>query len=85
MLCACSTAARKEKMKRQAMKKELDKLKGEFAKLKGMVQLTVALLNLQNHGTPTDDLAMHGRTSEGRTSTREREGWAQVVQRHGIR
>ena len=29
--------ARKEKAKRQAMKRELDNLKGEFAKLKGMV------------------------------------------------
>ena len=48
--------ARKEKMKRQAMKRELDKLKGEFAKLKGMVRLTVASLNLQNHGTPTEDI-----------------------------
>ena len=48
--------ARKEKVKRQAMKKELDELKGEFAKLKGMVRLTVALLNLQNHGTPTEDI-----------------------------
>ena len=27
------------------------------------------------------DLAMHGRTSEGRTSTREREGWAPAVLR----
>ena len=48
--------ARKEKMKRQAMKKELDNLKGEFAKLKGMVRLTIALLNCQNHGTPTKDI-----------------------------
>ena len=48
--------ARKEKMKRQAMKRELDELKGEFTKLKGMVHLTVALLNLQNHGTPTEDI-----------------------------
>ena len=48
--------ARKEKMKRQVMKKELDELKGEFAKLKGMVQLTIASLNLQNHGTPTKDI-----------------------------
>ena len=46
----------KEKVKRQAMKKELDELKGEFAKLKGMVCLTVASLNLQNHGTPTEDI-----------------------------
>ena len=45
----------KEKMKRQAMKKELDDLKGEFAKLKGMVRLTVVPLNLQNYGTPTED------------------------------
>ena len=48
--------ARKEKMMRQAMKRELDKLKEEFTKLKGMVCLTVALLNLQNHGTPTEDI-----------------------------
>ena len=48
--------ARKEKMKRQAMKRDLDELKGEFAKLKGMVRLTVALLNLQNHGTLTKDI-----------------------------
>ena len=38
------------------MKKELDELKGEFTKLKGMVRLTVASLNLQNHGTPTEDI-----------------------------
>ena len=48
--------ARKEKMKRQAMKRELDELKGEFTKLKGMVRLTVASLNLQNHGTLTEDI-----------------------------
>ena len=48
--------ARKEKTKRQVMKRELDELKGEFAKLKGMVCLTVASLNLQNHGTPTKDI-----------------------------
>ena len=52
---AALKVARKEKMKRQAMK-ELDKLKGEFAKLKGMIHLTIALLNLQNHGTPTEDI-----------------------------
>ena len=55
-MIATLKVARKEKMKRQAMKKELDKLKGEFAKLKGMVHLTVASLNLQNHGTPTEDI-----------------------------
>ena len=38
------------------MKKELDELKGEFTKLKGMVRLTIASLNLQNHGTPTEDI-----------------------------
>ena len=38
------------------MKRELDELKEEFAKLKGMVRLTVASLNLQNHGTPTEDI-----------------------------
>ena len=43
-------------MKRQAMKRELDELKGEFTKLKGMVRLTVASLNLQNHGTLTEDI-----------------------------
>ena len=48
--------AHKEKMKRQAMKRELDELKGEFAKLKGMVRLMVASLNLQNHGVLTEDI-----------------------------
>ena len=43
-------------MKRQVMKRELDELKGEFAKLKGMVRLTIASLNLQNHGTLTEDI-----------------------------
>ena len=37
-------------------KRELDELKEEFAKLKGMVHLTVASLNLQNHGTLTEDI-----------------------------
>ena len=55
-MIAALKVARKEKMKRQAMKRELDELKGEFAKLKGMVRLTVASLNLQNHGTPTEDI-----------------------------
>ena len=55
-MVAALKVAHKEKMKRQAMKRELDDLKGEFAKLKGMVRLTVALLNLQNHGTPTEDI-----------------------------
>ena len=55
MIAALKVAC-KEKMKRQMMKRELDKLKGEFAKLKGMVRLTVASLNLQNHGTPAEDI-----------------------------
>ena len=55
-MIAALKVARKEKVKRQVMKKELDELKGEFAKLKGMVRLTVASLNLQNHGTPTEDI-----------------------------
>ena len=43
-MVAALRVACKEKMKRQAMKRELDELKGEFAKLKGMVRLTVASL-----------------------------------------
>ena len=43
-------------MKRRAINRDLDKLRGEFAKLKGMVCLTIALLNLQNHRTPTKDI-----------------------------
>ena len=55
-MVAALKVACKEKMKRQVMKRELDELKGEFTKLKGMVYLTVASLNLQNHGTPTEDI-----------------------------
>ena len=55
-MVAALKVAHKEKMKRQAMKRDLDELKGEFPKLKGMVRLTVASLNLQNHGTPTEDI-----------------------------
>ena len=55
-MVAALKVARKEKMKRQAMKRELDNLKGEFTKLKGMVRLTIASLNLQNHGTPIEDI-----------------------------
>ena len=55
-MIAALKVARKEKAKRQVMRKELDKLKGEFAKLKGMVCLTITSLNLQNHGTPTEDI-----------------------------
>ena len=45
MITALKVACQ-EKRKRQAMKRGLDELKGEFAKLKGMVRLMVALLNL---------------------------------------
>ena len=55
-MIAALKVARKEKTKRQAMKRELDELKGEFAKLKGMVRLTVVSLNLQNHRTLTEDI-----------------------------
>ena len=55
-MVAALKVAHQEKKKRQAMKRELDKLKGEFAKLKGMVHLTVASLNLQNHRIPTKDI-----------------------------
>ena len=55
-MIAALKVAHKEKMKRQMMKRELDELKGEFAKLKGMVCLTIALLNLQNHRTLTEDI-----------------------------
>ena len=48
--------AHQEKRKRQVMKRELNGLKEEFAKLKGMVHLMVASLNLQNHGVPTEDI-----------------------------
>ena len=55
-MVAALKVAHKEKMKRQTMKRDLDELKGEFAKLKGMVHLTIASLNLQNHGTLTEDI-----------------------------
>ena len=55
-MIAALKVTRQEKRKRQAMKQELVELKGEFAKLKGMVCLTVALLNLQNHGVPSEDI-----------------------------
>ena len=38
------------------MKRELEELKGDFAKLKGMVRLAVASLNLQSNGFPTEDV-----------------------------
>ena len=54
MIAALKVACQ-EKRKRQVMKKELDGLK-EFAKLKEMVCLMVASLNLQKHGVSTEDI-----------------------------
>ena len=55
-MVAALKVARQEKRKRLVMKKELSELKEEFSKLKGMVRLAVALLNLQNNGFPTEDV-----------------------------
>ena len=55
-MVAALKVARQEKRKRQAMKRELEGLKGDFAKLKGMVRLAVASLNLQSNGFPTEDV-----------------------------
>ena len=55
MIAALKVACQ-EKRKRLAMKKELSELKEEFGKLKGMVCLAVASLNLQNNGFPTEDV-----------------------------
>ena len=55
-MVAALKVACQEKRKRQAMKRELGELKEEFAKLKGMVHLAVASLNLQNNGFPTEDV-----------------------------
>ena len=65
--------ARQEKKKRQAMKRELGELKEEFAKLKGMVYLTVALLNLQNNRFPTGDVQdiFNPQITEGSSSDEE--------------
>ena len=43
-----------EKKKRQTMRRELDELKEDFVKLKGMVHLAVANVNLQNNGFLTE-------------------------------
>ena len=48
--------ARQERKKRQTMRRELDELKEEFAKLKGMVRLAVATVNIQNDGFPTEHI-----------------------------
>ena len=55
-MIAALKVTRQEKKKKQAMKRELVKLKGEFAKLKGMVCLTIAALNLQNHRILSEDI-----------------------------
>ena len=48
--------AHRERKERLRMKEELDELKGDFAKLKGMVRLAVAAQNLNNNGFPTEDI-----------------------------
>ena len=48
--------ARRERKERLRMKTELDELKEDFAKLKGMVRLAVAAQNLNNNGFPTEDI-----------------------------
>ena len=48
--------ARQERKKRQVMRRELDNLKEEFSKLKGMVRLAVATVNLQNNSFPTENI-----------------------------
>ena len=55
------------------MKRELGKLKEEFTKLKGMVRLTVASLNLQNNGFPTEDVqdVFNPQITEGSLSDEE--------------
>ena len=55
-MIAALKVTRQEKRKRQMIKRELNGLKEEFTKLKGMVHLMVALLNLQNHRVPTEDI-----------------------------
>ena len=55
-MVAALKVARQEKRKRQAMKRELDELKGDFAKLKGTVHLVVASSNLQNNRFSTEDI-----------------------------
>ena len=45
-----------ERKERLRIKKELDKLKEDFAKLKGMVRLGVTTFNLQNNGVLPQDI-----------------------------
>ena len=55
-MVAALKVARRERRERLAMKAELDELKEDFAKLKGMVRLAVAAQNLNNNGYPTEDI-----------------------------
>ena len=55
-IIAALKVACQEKRKRQAMRRELDNLKEDFAKLKGMVHLVIASSNLQNNRFPTEDI-----------------------------
>ena len=48
--------ARQEHKERLRMERELEELKEDYAKLKGMVCLVVAAQNLQSNGYPTEDL-----------------------------
>ena len=45
-----------ERKKRQTMRRELDELKEEFVKLKGMVHSAVATVNIQNNSFPTEHI-----------------------------
>ena len=55
-MLAAFKVARQERKERLAMKTELDELKEDFTKLKGMVRLAVAAQNLQSNGFPTEDI-----------------------------
>ena len=47
---------RQERKERLRMERELEELKEDYTKLKGMVHLVVAAQNLQSNGYPTEDL-----------------------------
>ena len=47
--------ARQEQKERLRMERELEELKEDYTKLKGMVRLVVAAQNLQSNGFPTED------------------------------
>ena len=52
-MVAALKVAYQERKKRQAMRRELDELKEEFLKLKGMVHTAAAMVNIQNDSFPT--------------------------------